>query len=91
MSDEEFDKLIGYCRIHCRTERALFHRNDVNQVLELAGRPERVRCGDFIAVHDEMSELCDMAVARRREAKADARRRDEWDRRLAAIDHLFCE
>ena len=89
-SDEEFNKLVGYCRIHCETERALFHRNDVNRMLELAGRPERVEI-DFISVWEEMRELCDQASARRREAKDAIRRAAEWQRRLDTIDHLFPE
>lgn len=36
MTDQE---LIGYARIHCTTERALFHRDHLRRIFELAGEP----------------------------------------------------
>jgi Multiubiquitin len=35
-TDEE---LIGYCDLHSRTDRALFHRDHVRRMFELAGEP----------------------------------------------------
>lgn len=45
-SDEEF---IGYCSLHSRTERALFHRDHVRRMAALAGDEallERLSAGD---------------------------------------------
>lgn len=39
MSDLTDDELPGYCEIHCRTERALFHSKHLNRILALAGHP----------------------------------------------------
>lgn len=66
MSDED---LIGYCEIHCRTQRALFHRDHVNRMLVLAGHPEGFvkeipEWQEFISVWDEMEELCRLATER---------------------------
>ena len=36
MNDHVF---IDYCDVHCRTERALFHRIDVVRIYQLAGQP----------------------------------------------------
>lgn len=36
MTDAE---LLDYCAAHCRTERALFHRDQVRRVCEMAGHP----------------------------------------------------
>lgn len=62
MTDRE---LIGYCRLHCQTERALFHRDHVNRVLALAGlSPGRQILQEWMSIHEEMTELCDLAQAR---------------------------
>lgn len=63
MTDRE---LIGYCRLHCKTERALFNANHVNRMLELAGHPDGFvkRVNGWLSVHDEMLELCDLAEKR---------------------------
>lgn len=64
MTDAE---LIGYCEIHCTSDRALFHSNHINRMLELAGHPEgyvhSVSEG-FYSAHDEMQNLVDRARAR---------------------------
>lgn len=39
MADLTDAELPGYCEIHCRTERALFHSRHLNRMLELAGHP----------------------------------------------------
>lgn len=36
MTDKD---LIGYCELHCRTERALFSGTQINRMLMLAGQP----------------------------------------------------
>lgn len=32
--------LVGYCELHCQTERALFRKDMVAQMIEYAGRPK---------------------------------------------------
>jgi hypothetical protein len=62
MSDEE---LIGYCQLHCETERALFSGAQINRMILLAGCPS-----DFVtsvsegwhSLHEEMAELCELAI-----------------------------
>lgn len=58
-------ELIGYCEIHCTTERALFAAEHVNRMIELAGYPPGfMRQGGWVSAHEEMQELCDLARAR---------------------------
>ena len=61
------EHLIGYCEIHCKTERALFSRQQVNDMIELAGFPEhfvgQIR-QSWISLHEEMEELCKLARKR---------------------------
>jgi len=47
-NDEQF---LGYVEIHSETDRALFHINDVNRFLKLAGDNRRVTYPEFIAMH----------------------------------------
>ena len=63
MTDQQ---LIGYCRLHCTTERALFHADHINRMLELAGHPAGYvrRVDGWLSVHEEMQHLCDLAQAR---------------------------
>lgn len=60
--------LIGYCEIHCQTERALFKGDDVNRMIQLAGYPEgfvrEVPGHQFFSLHDEMEELVKLSKAR---------------------------
>ena len=61
MTDEQ---LIGYCEIHCRSERALFHADHINRLLELAGHPENYvrRVSGWLSLHDDaMMPLCKLA------------------------------
>jgi hypothetical protein len=62
MNDQE---LIHYCRIHSDTERALFHRDHVKRILELAGITEPVIDATwpmFISVpSSQMEPICDEA------------------------------
>jgi hypothetical protein len=64
MTDAE---LIGYCDIHCETERALFNERQINRMIELAGYPDEfvreVRVG-WYSVHQEMKELVRLARER---------------------------
>lgn len=63
-------RLIGYCEIHCRTERALFIGRDINRMLALAGHPagfaRRVPPEAWFSVHDDMADLCRLARERMR-------------------------
>lgn len=65
MSDVD---LIGYCEIHCTTERALFVGEHINRMIELAGSPPPyvacVPADGWYSVHEEMAELCALARAR---------------------------
>ena len=60
--------LIGYCEIHCQTERALFNGQHVNRMLELAGRPKgyvrSVEPSGFYSIHENMARLCQLARER---------------------------
>ncbi len=61
MNDKE---LIGYCEIHCTSERALFNEKQINRMIALAGYPPNfvnsVRSG-WYSLHEEMEELCRLA------------------------------
>lgn len=65
MEDKE---LIGYCRIHCQTERALFSGTHINRIIALAGYPthfvREVPPKQFFSMHEDMKELCDLAEAK---------------------------
>lgn len=59
--------LIGYCEIHCHTERALFVGAHVNRMIELAGNPKGFRHVDpnqFYTVKGDMERLCELARER---------------------------
>jgi hypothetical protein len=45
VNDED---LLGYFEIHARTERALFHRDHVARLLELAGRESQPDMPEWI-------------------------------------------
>lgn len=61
-------ELIGYCEIHCETERALFAGAHINRMIELAGFPPgfpaAVSPDGFLSAHEEMAELCKLARER---------------------------
>lgn len=61
MLDEE---LLGYCEIHCKTERAMFNSDQINRIAKLAGEKGRVPKG-WYSMHEEMQELVDEARARK--------------------------
>ncbi|MFA5202788.1 MAG: hypothetical protein WC708_00030 [Lentisphaeria bacterium] len=57
-TDEE---LIGYCRIHSQTQRALFHEMHVVRMLRMAGREEEARSIEedgmgFYSIHEDEME-----------------------------------
>lgn len=54
-SDEDF---LGYVYFHCRTPRRLFHRDDVNRLLKLAGYDELSNLPQFLSVDEEQAEHC---------------------------------
>lgn len=69
MTDNE---LIGYCETHCRTERALFHADQINRMIVLAGMsntlpgiPENA----FRSMHETMVDLCELARERQKKQK----------------------
>ncbi len=70
MADLTDQELPGYCEIHCRTERALFHSKHLNRMLELAGHPD----GYFKTVpegfHAVYSETMDPLIKLARERAA---------------------
>ena len=65
MTDSE---LIGYCDLHCESQRALFKGIHINRMLALAGHPDdfvqRVPDEEWISVHEPMKELCQLARQR---------------------------
>ena len=68
-ADMTREKLIGYSELHCETERGLFHKSMVAQMIEYAGRPERFISPekimaddrDWYAMGEPMSELVGLA------------------------------
>ncbi len=74
MTDEEF---LGYCEIHCRTERALFSGSQVDRLNELAGRPPSyVFSHQWVAMRADYAQPC-IDDARRRLREAEEKTRDE--------------
>lgn len=71
MTDTE---LIGYCEIHCTTERALFVGEHINRMIALAGFPSdfpaAVEPNAWLSAHDEMAELCKLAQDRAKSSPA---------------------
>ena len=65
MTDGE---LIGYCDLHCESQRALFKGVHINRMLALAGNPDdfvqKVPDEEWISVHEPMKELCRLARQR---------------------------
>ena len=65
------EELIGYCDIHCETERALFPKAIVAQMIDYAGCPEdwstpdEVAKGniDWYSMHEDMKGLVKLAKA----------------------------
>lgn len=63
------EQLIGYCEIHCETERALFPKEMVAQMVLLAGEPDHWAKPEAIishaqkwySLHGEMKELISLA------------------------------
>lgn len=74
MSDITDDDLPGYCEIHCRTERALFHSSHLNRMLALAGHPpgfhKCVPDGWHVVREHTMDELVSLARERQQSAAA---------------------
>lgn len=59
--DESF---LGYVETHSRTELALFHRDHVLRLLELAGREPPDHIGAFVSVQ---ADVADVLVSEARE------------------------
>ena len=53
------DELIGYCDIHCETERALFSVTHINRMIDLARLPPdgKLQGNGFYSMHGQMKEL----------------------------------
>jgi hypothetical protein len=68
MSEMNDLDLIGYCDLHCETERALFHADHINRMIALAGYPKnfprKVVDVKWVSTHEDMKELCKLARAR---------------------------
>jgi hypothetical protein len=68
MADLTDAELPGYCEIHCRTERALFHSSHFNRLVALAGHPANylrsLPEGFYCIRDDQMDELVELAQAR---------------------------
>ena len=47
---EDLQNLLEYCKIHCRTERALFHVDQIRRVAELADAPHDLPTTGFVSV-----------------------------------------
>ncbi len=65
------DDLIGYCDLHCKTERALFHWTHINRMIALAGYPKDfVRELDgsvqWVSLHEPMQFLVDRARTKKK-------------------------
>ena len=67
---DDDSRFIGYCEIHCQTERALFHARDINRMIVLAGSPVKPLTGfqadGFHSMHESMAELCQLARERQK-------------------------
>lgn len=69
-SDED---LIGYCELHCETQRALFNGAQINQMFILAGKESPNMAQDsWASMHYDMAELCKIARKRIREEATNA-------------------
>ena len=70
MTDQE---LIGYCEIHCQTERALFIGRHINRMIALAGYPKHivrsVKADQWFTMRTEMLTLCELAKTRLKQIK----------------------
>lgn len=63
------ENLIEYCDIHCETERALFSKEMVAQMIDYAGYPENWSTPDEVAkgnicwhvIHEDMKGLVKLA------------------------------
>lgn len=68
MADLTDAELPGYCEIHSRTERALFHSNHLNRLLALAGHPDgyykTVREGWYTVREETIDPLAKLARER---------------------------
>jgi hypothetical protein len=62
------DDFLGYFELHSRTDRALFHRDQIVRLFELAGRDAPADLIEWMSVHHEVSDpLVKEARARTKE------------------------
>lgn len=56
------EDLIGYCELHCKTQRAMFNGSQIKWMCILADQPVPDIADDMWAsLHEEMAELCRLA------------------------------
>jgi hypothetical protein len=55
MALETDDELLGYASIHCRTERALFHRDHVRRLYKLA-RQEPPALPEWVTMREDVAD-----------------------------------
>ena len=66
----EREELILYCLEHCNTEKALFHKSMVAQMISYAGcpfeynSPEKImkKDNEWYSLHEDMSNLVNLAL-----------------------------
>ena len=66
MTDMTDEELIGYARIHCTTERALFHKDHIVRLLKMGGAKEAAeKCAagpEFINVWEDTMDVIMAAI-----------------------------
>ncbi len=66
------DELISYCNAHAETERALFHTDQIERMLTLAGEPWdkfQLKKNNFYSMHESMKKLVAQALLIKAKAK----------------------
>jgi hypothetical protein len=58
VSEWSDDELIGYCDIHCESERALFSAEMIQRMQRLAGIEPQIELEGFYSMHEDMKTLC---------------------------------
>lgn len=57
-SDEDF---IGYCELHCQTQRALFSGDQINRMARLARLDIHYPREQWLSMHQDMQMMCELA------------------------------
>lgn len=71
MKDDDF---LGYCELHCRTERALFSSEQIKRLCELANQnpPENIDYHEWVSARANYVQFM-VDIARRRIREAEER------------------